>query len=324
MLNPKKLNIAYKRYSKNFVNGIKFEDVKEDYDEDKSEVVDIVESNNTKKDHILLIDLDSIASYYLSQWKNDVLITGGKRSDGLKHMQIVVFYQCMAQDLYKVRYPKMMTEYTFREVIVALIHFTMFGWEKEESILFDFIVNRLGGNILDADDPNTHVWFLMELYLQYRKKTVAGTDQHVHTVVKQKLKEAGLPYDSIPDDLEVYRHVLDRWSTSDPTEIAQLIGSMSLFHSVQASEIGNFHEFGDYRYGFYPYEILFLIHVRRMQGLPIPEHFEDFLMNNPEAKMEISNPEPYPEWDPMLRLIDHFYRKNYPEYIPNQHGELFR
>lgn len=49
MLNPKKLNIAYKRYSKNFVNGIKFEDVKEDYDEDKSEVVDIVESNNTKK-----------------------------------------------------------------------------------------------------------------------------------------------------------------------------------------------------------------------------------------------------------------------------------
>lgn len=30
MLNQKKLEMAYKRYSKNFVDGIKFEDVKED------------------------------------------------------------------------------------------------------------------------------------------------------------------------------------------------------------------------------------------------------------------------------------------------------
>ncbi|MCM3700714.1 hypothetical protein [Paenibacillus macerans] len=324
MLNPKKINIAYKRYSKNFVDGIKFEDVQKRYEQNKNEVIEIVESNHTEKDHILLIDLDSIASLYLSQWKNDVLITGGKRSDGLKQMQMVVFYQCMAQDLYKVRYPKMMTKYTFREVVVALIHFTMFGWKKEENILFDFIVNRLGGNILAADDRNKHAWFLIELYLQYRKKTIAGTNQNVHIVVKQKLKEAGLSHGSILDDLEVYREVLDRWLTSDPKEITQLIDSMSLFHSVQASEIGNFHEFGDYRYGFYPYEILFLIHVRNKAGLPTPDLFDGLLMNNPEAKMEISYPEPYPEWDPMLRLIDHFYRKNYPEFIPNQHGELFR
>ncbi len=32
----------------------------------------------------------------------------------------------------------------------------------------------------------------------------------------------------------------------------------------------------------------------------------------------------YPEWDLLLRLIDTFYRKNYPEYIPNKHEELFQ
>ncbi len=30
-----------------------------------------------------------------------------------------------------------------------------------------------------------------------------------------------------------------------------------------------------------------------------------------------------PEWDPVLQMIDQFYRENYPEYIPNKHGELF-
>nr|WP_282189408.1 hypothetical protein [Paenibacillus pabuli] len=39
--------------------------------------------------------------------------------------------------------------------------------------------------------------------------------------------------------------------------------------------------------------------------------------------MNIHDPEPYPEWDPVLRMIDDFYRKNYPEYIPNHHGALF-
>jgi len=50
--------------------------------------------------------------------------------------------------------------------------------------------------------------------------------------------------------------------------------------------------------------------------LPVPDKFEDLLMNTPEAKVVINEPEPYPEWDPLLRAIDEFYRKNYPNYIP--------
>jgi len=39
-------------------------------------------------------------------------------------------------------------------------------------------------------------------------------------------------------------------------------------------------------------------------------------MNTPEAKVVINEPEPYPEWDPLLRAIDEFYRKNYPITFP--------
>jgi len=324
MLNPKKLEMAYKRYSKNFVDGIKFEDVKNKYDVSKSKVEKIVEQNDTEKDHILLINLNKIFSYYLSQWKHDVLINGGNNPEGLKNMQKVVFYQCMGQDLYTIRYPEMILGYTFREVIITLVHFAMYGWEKEENILYDFVVHHFGAHLMDANEENRHIWFLLELYLQYRNKTIMGTNKKLHLAVRNSFKEAGQRCGSIPDDLDVYDEVLERWSTGDLQEIEYLISKMSLYHSALASEIGQLGEFGDFRYGFYPFEILFLIHVRKKQGLPVPTQLDDLLMNTPEAKMVFGDPEPYPECDPMLQKIDQFYRENYPEYIPNRHGQLFQ
>ncbi|MEI7027399.1 hypothetical protein [Paenibacillus sp. y28] len=324
MLNLKKLQVAYRRYSKNFVDGIKFETVQAKYEKNHREIVTIVESNDVERDHILLIDLNPVSSYYLSKWKNDVLLHGGKHTEPLKTMHMVVFYQCMAQELYQIRYPKMWVEYNFGEVVAALIHFTMFGWEKEEALLFDFIDQHLGRHIMDANEYKRHVWFLLELYLQYRNKTIAGTRQNVKLALRQAFQKNGLKCDLIPDDLDIYEDVLERWNTTDPAETEQLLRSMSRFHSDLASELGNSLEFGDFRFAFYPYEMLFLLHIRKKLGLPVPRLADDFLLNTPEACMEFQAPEPYPEWDPSLRLIDNFYRKHYPDYIPNRHGALFQ
>lgn len=324
MVNQKKLELAFRRYYKNFVNGITIEDVEEEYEENKNEIINIIELNAIEKDHILLIDLGSISSYYLSRWKSEVLINGGNSIDELKKVQIVLFYQCMIQELYKVRYPKMRVRYTFNEVVMALIHFTMFGWEKEEEILFDFIIKHFGNHLLKANNDNLHTWFLLELYLQYRNKAIMGTERKLQLKVIEKLKNENLQFDLIPKDLGIYNEALEKWATANLEEIDKLIKEMSIYHTQLAGEIGEFGEFGDFGYGFYPYEILFLIYVRQKRGLPVPQQFDDFLMNTPEAQMMIQDPEPYPEWDPLLRLIDNFYRKNYPEYIPNKHGALFQ
>jgi chaperonin cofactor prefoldin len=322
MLNRKKFEMAFKRYKKNWIAGTK--DAKEEYEELQSEITDIVQSNAIERDHILLIDLDTICSYYISKWKDDVLINGGNTIEQFKKIQMVVFYECMGQDIYKIRYPNMRRQYTFKEVIAALIHFTMFGWKKEENILFDFIVEHLGENIMSANDCNKHTWFLLELYLQYRNKTILGTNQKLHITVKETFKKAGLECYLIPEDLDVYREVLELWSTCNLEEFENLISKMSLFHSTLASELEQSLEFGDFMYTFYPFEILFLVYIRNKLCLPVPKQFDDLLMNTPEAKMVIGDSEPYPEWDHFLRLIDIFYRKNYPGYIPNKHGELFK
>ncbi|WP_342544375.1 hypothetical protein [Lysinibacillus sp. FSL K6-4013] len=324
MLNPKKLELSYNRYYKNFVEGIKFEDVEEEYIDSLNESTHIVELNDVEKDHILLINLDSIESYYLSKWKQDVLVNHQKNTEELKKVMMVIFHQCMGQYLYKSRYPKMSLEYSFKDVIMTLIHFTVFGWEKEENILFNFIVEHLGTRWMDANNFNKHTWFLLELYLQFRDKKIWGTNQHLNVAVREQLKVDNLEYGLIPEDLEIYSEVLKQWTTTKLEELEPLINQMSIIHSVFASELGESIEFGDFGYGFYPYEILFLLFVRKKHGLPIPEEFNDFLMNTPEAKMRIKDPEPYPEWDPLLKLIDSFYRKNYPDYIPNKHGELFQ
>ncbi|EEL55242.1 hypothetical protein COD82_26805 [Bacillus cereus] len=322
-MNQKKLEMAFKRYSKNFVDGIKFEDVKDKYNVSKNKIEKIVEQNEIEKGHILLINLSKIFSYHLSLWKNDVLINDGNNVEGLKNMQKVLFYQCMGQDLYTIRYPKMILGYTFREVTLTIVHFAMYGWEKEENILYDFMVHHFCGHLIDANEENRHIWFLLELYLQYKNKTIMGTNQKLHLIVKNKFKEAKLRCDLIPEDLNMYDEVLGRWATDDLEEIEHLISIMAHYHSALVSEIGQLGEFGDFRYGFYPVEILFLIHVRKQLGLPVPTQIDNFLMNTPEARMVFGEREPYPKWDPVLQMIDQFYRKNYPEYIPNKHGELF-
>ncbi|WP_297429681.1 hypothetical protein [Clostridium sp.] len=322
MLNKKKFEMAFKRYKKNWIDSIR--DAEEEYEELQSEITSIVQLNAIEKDHILLIDLDTICSYYATKWKNDVLINERNGIENFKKNQMIIFYECMGQDIYKVRYPNMRTQYTFKEVVVALIHFMMFGWGKEENILFDFIVEHIGDNIMNANDCNKHVWFLLELYLQYKNKTIFGTNQKLHVTVKETFKKDGVECYLIPEDLEVYREVLEIWSTCNLEEFENLIRKMSLFHSTLASELGQSLEFGDFMYTFYPFEILFLVYIRNKLCLPVPKEFDDILMNTPEAKMVIEDTEPYPQWDDLLQLIDEFYRKNYPEYIPNQYGELFK
>ena len=113
MLNPKKFKMALKRYCKNFDDEKRLERIGNKYERNKCEIINIVESNDINKDHILLIDLSGISLYYLSKWKEDVLINVGKSIEQFKNVQMVVFYQCIVQDLYKTRYPNMMPEYTF-------------------------------------------------------------------------------------------------------------------------------------------------------------------------------------------------------------------
>ncbi|WP_338540247.1 hypothetical protein [Paenibacillus tundrae] len=325
MLNSKKLQLAYKRYLKNFADKSTLDKVQLKYEEAESENTPIVESQDIGKDHILLINLYRISSYWLSVWKNEVLINGNNSSIGLKQMQQVTLYQCMCRHIYKDRYPKMkLINYSFESNIIALIHFNMYGWAKEETLFFNFIEDYFGENIMEANDWKQHIWFLLELYLQYTNKTLLGTNDHVHLAARSTLEDRDKRCDLIPEELGIYREVLDRWNTPDLDEITQLIAKMSDHHATLASDLGESLEFGNFDYAFYPYEILFLLHVRKKQGLPNPEHFDDFLMNTPEAKMNIQDPEPYPELDPLLKMVDEFYRKNYPEYIPNQHGELFQ
>ncbi|PGD17160.1 hypothetical protein COM32_27290, partial [Bacillus pseudomycoides] len=143
-------------------------------------------------------------------WKNDVLISGGNNAEGLKNMQKVLFYQCMGQDLYTSRYPGMILGYTFREVVLTLVHFAMYGWEKEENILYDFMTHHFGEHLIDANEEDRHIWFLLELYLQYKNKTIMGTNEKLHLAVINKFKEAELRCDLITGDLKIYDEVLGR------------------------------------------------------------------------------------------------------------------
>lgn len=73
------MQLAYKRYVKNFVDS----NAVNEYEEGKK--VEIVDINDTESDHILLIDMDNISSFWLDVWKNDVLIKNGRDVSALKN-----------------------------------------------------------------------------------------------------------------------------------------------------------------------------------------------------------------------------------------------
>nr|WP_247898643.1 hypothetical protein [Paenibacillus pabuli] len=198
--------------------------------------------------------MDNISSFWLDVWKNDVLIKNGRDVSALKKIQQTKFYQCMGRHIYKDRYPNMkLIDYSLEYSIIALVHFNLYGWVKEEKIFFDFIVKYLGDNLMEANDWNQHIWFLVELYLQHTNQTIEGTNKNVHLTVKSALADKGQPCDLIPEELGIYREVLEQWHTPDLNEITRLIGRMSEHHSMLASELGKSLEFGNYDYAFYPF-----------------------------------------------------------------------
>jgi hypothetical protein len=319
-VNPKKLSLAYKKYVNNFTIGTIIQSRKEKYETYKSKCINIIETNNLEKDHVLSISLGVIFNYHMMTWKEEVCVHNKERSEAIKQMQISFFYKCMGQDLYIMRYPNGWADSLFTEAIAALIHFAMFGWEKEENILFDFIAEHLHEKTINANNWSRHNWFLLELYLQYRNKTLLGVKEGVHKIVKAEREAAEIESGHIPDDLGIYAEVLADWSTLDEGVAADLIDKMIDFHSKLVSDLGDSIEY-DYRYGFYPYEILFLLDVRKKKGLPVPAQFDALLMNSSEAKMVIQAPEPYPEKDELLVEIDGFYRKHYPAYFLHKYDE---
>lgn len=323
MINEKKLKMAYKKYVDNYAKGITPELTKEDYDERLVKVNNIVANNDVDRDHILLNSYSTVLAYYLSLWKQHILIQDSHQTESFKILQIVTAQSCFAQELYTTRYPEMHVQYTFKRVVRALIHFTMWGWEKEEKILFDFISKHMGQHIMEGNEYQCHVWFLLEIYLRYRDQTLLGSQKKLSQSIKAIFQTKEIKNGLIPEHLGIYDKVLENWDTTDVAVMNDLIAQMIEYHTVSVSDLGGDSEFSDYGYGFYPDEILFLLYVRTKMDLPVPEALDDFLMNTPEAKMTWSEPEPYPEWDPMMRMIDDFYRKNYSQYIPNLHGPLF-
>ena len=320
-MNNKKLDMAYKRYKKNFIEGYPMQEMEAKYEEAKKKIKDIIKNNELKKDHIFLTRLARIRLYYLTLWKHINFLDNKMDKQSLKKIQIIVFFQCFSQELYKERYPNMLLEYNLKFVVIALIHFNFWGWEKEEGILLEFIKNNISSNILNTNDDNKHVWFLLELYLKFKNETILGVNENLNLKVKENLINNDMKANMIPNNLEIYEKVFKNLKAEN---IDGLINEMIIYHSEMLKNLGEYGEFRDYVYGFYPIEILYLIHIRKKLGLSVPEKFDDFLMNTPEAKMEFKEKEPYPEMDELVEEIDKFYRRNYPEYIPNKHGELFK
>jgi len=164
------------------------------------------------------------------------------------------------------------------------------GWEEEyekignwqiESINYGYQKDQDGDTIYQIISIGVSDilvgWFLLDLYcLAYNKS----------------YNKENADY---PVDLLIYQNVLEKWNTTDTTEVDKQVYVMADFHLEQTQEEkndGEYFSFSDSDLWLFPYEILTWLKLREIHGFKNPKKYSHPLMNTPIVKMFLELKEP--------------------------------
>lgn len=166
---------------------------------------------------------------------------------------------------------------------------------KQFNEIAEYLINSLNGqsSIIKKGYKNSTIsWFILKLYSLYSEKEI----------ITNKLL---LPKEKFP-----YKEILKNWDTEDQNEIDKYIELLCDSHISQSKLDYDIHleeiEEGDF-FGLkykelflvslyqLPFEVLFLLKLRKLKGLKKQTEFSHPLMNTDIAKMYLEIKEPLPQ-----------------------------
>ena len=119
-------------------------------------------------------------------------------------------------------------------------------------------------------------------------------------------KWKGIPPAPLPERLVVeYHRLLDLWDSPDLDEVSEAVLQACDFHTYRTREstMREIFEFASHEYKIYPVEILAVLRLRQMRGLPLPD-LDHPLMNTPLGHLqEIPAVAPDPLIDDLLKKL---------------------
>jgi len=188
----------------------------------------------------------------------------------------------------------------FHEAIKHMAQSLLLGWDKLAIQYGKLLIKMLYGKQYKGGHPAyKHPWFMLEIFCKW-----------------QNIK---LDYDKLhyPEDMDIYKSVLDNWDTLDEHLLAKLVDRMVEFHIAQSDEYVTTDEYGNEAssdfsssdYFIYAVEILLWLNIRgRMQLLP------DYTPGNDLMKLAINNWHTQPTEIPKIELIEKAKEKLLKDY----------
>jgi hypothetical protein len=163
----------------------------------------------------------------------------------------------------------------FQNAIKHLAQALLLGWDKLAVQYGQLLIKMLYGKQYKGGHPvYKHPWFMLEIFCKW-----------------QNIR---LDYDKLhyPEDMNVYRDVLDNWDTRDKFLLSKLVDRMAEFHIAQSSEYVITDEYGNEAsadfsssdYFIYAIEILLWLNIRsRIWSLP------DYIPGNDLMRLPIND-----------------------------------
>ena len=187
----------------------------------------------------------------------------------------------------------------FHEAIKHMAQALLLGWDTLAIKYGKLLITMLYGKQYKGWHPiYKHPWFMLEIFCKW---------QNI------KLDYSKLQY---PENMEVYKEVIDNWDTESISLLSTLVNKLVDFHIAQSDEYVTTDEYGNEEssdfsssdYFIYAVEILLWLNIRSRMGLP------EYTPNNELMKLSINNWRTIKSEVPVIGLIDNAKAKLLKDY----------
>ncbi len=211
--------------------------------------------NDEEDDTTVSLSLDFLSSWYHFEF---ITLSVNNNKPELSNLQLATFYGIEANkwDFFLGRKFEAYAEaIQFHKAIKHMAQALVLGWDKLAIDYGKLLLKMLYGKQYKGwHSAYKHPWFMLEVFCKWQK--------------------IDLNYDKLnyPQDMNLYKRVLEHWNTNDVELIQELVNNLVDYHIAQSDEDeykDKTPDFPSSDYFIYPIEIIFWLNIRERLELPV-------------------------------------------------------
>jgi hypothetical protein len=250
---------------------------------------------NQKDDSVVGLKISNLSTWYQWNFVYDFIF---KKKLTIENLIQSTYYGLESNNwdyFLGEKYPPYDEAVPFHTSIKHMSQALLLGWDRTGIDYGKLLLKMLYGKQYKGWHPvYKHPWFMLEIFCKWQNIRLDYTKLHY------------------PEDMGIYRDVIDNWGTKNTDLLSRLVNRMVQFHIEESDEYeydDRTPDFPSSDYFIYAVEILLWLNIRERMGLP------GYLPDNELMRLPINNWHTQKTEIPVIELIKSAKSKlvkNYP------------